>query len=79
MDSKRLLANKIKARLKELGMQRIQFAALMKVQPSVVSRWLNGSHNFQVFTLFEIERVLNLPLFHYNTPEKQNQFIDEFI
>jgi len=79
MDKKQLVAEKIKDRLKELNINRKQFSGMMSVQPSVVTRWLSGTHNFQVFTLFDIERVLNVSLFSYDIPQKENQFIDEFI
>jgi transcriptional regulator with XRE-family HTH domain len=79
MDNKALVAEKIKDRLKELGINRQQFAGMMKVQSSTITKWLSGTNNFTVFTLFEIERVLDLPLFNYDTPQKVNQFIDEFI
>ena len=79
MDNKRLVANKIKVRLKELGINRQQFAGMMKAPPSSVTKWLSGTHNFTTFTLFEIERILDFPLFNYDIPQKVNQFIDEFI
>lgn len=79
MDKKKLLAEKIKDRLKELEVSRSQFAGMMKVHPSVVTRWLSGIHNFQMFTLFEIEKALNSLLFNYGIPNQENQFIDEFI
>ena len=79
MDKKYQVAQKIKDRLKELGLNRSQFASMMNVQPSVVTKWLDGTCNFQVFTLFEIERILDMPLFIYEVAQKQNQFIEEFI
>jgi len=79
MNSKQLIAEKIKDRLTELGINRQQFAGMMKVQPSNITKWLSGTHNFTSFTLFEIERVLKLPLFNYDIQEKIDQFIDEFI
>lgn len=39
-----------------------EFAFLMKIKPSVVSRWLSGTHNFTVDTLLEIELVLGIKL-----------------
>lgn len=80
MDNKQLVADKIKHRLEELSISRKQFAVMMCVQPSNVTKWLSGEHNFTVFTLFQIERVLNMPLFDFNQPpEPQTKFLNEFI
>lgn len=64
-EKKKLLANKIEARMKEAGLQRQEFADLMGTQPSTITRWLSGEHNFQIDTLFEIEKQLNINLFNY--------------
>jgi len=79
VETKKLIADKIKHRLKELGVNRKQFAGLMNVQPSVVTRWLSGKHNFQMFTLFEIERILNMELFDFNIQTEETKFLNEFI
>lgn len=79
MDKKKQVAEKIKDRLKELGINRQEFAGMMNVQPSAVTRWLRGDHNFTVFTLFEIERILGMPLFDYEVKKVGDQFMDEFI
>lgn len=64
-EKKKLLASKIEARMKEAGLQRQEFADLMGTQPSTITRWLSGEHNFQIDTLFEIEKQLNVSLFNY--------------
>lgn len=74
MDNKQLVANKIKDRLKELGINRQQFAGMMKVQPSSVTKWLSGNHNFTSFTLFEIERQLNFDLFNYTILDTMKKY-----
>lgn len=56
------LAEKIQARMQECGLSRQRFASLMAVQPSIVTRWLSGSHNFTVATLFDIEDKLGFSL-----------------
>jgi len=72
MDNKRLVAKKIKDRLEELGISRKQFAGMMKVKPSGITKWLSGKCNFEVFALFEIERVLDMPIFDYEKAQKEN-------
>lgn len=62
---KQKIADKIKARLSELDISRKQFAGMMKVQPSAVTKWLSGTHNFQIKTLFEMEVVLGINIFNY--------------
>lgn len=58
-----LLADRIKFRLKELGLKRKQFAAMMGVKPPMITRWLSGTHNFEIKTLMDIEWVLNIEIF----------------
>lgn len=41
---------------------KIEFAKQAKVEPSVVTRWLSGTHNFTINTLVEIELLLNIKL-----------------
>jgi ribosome-binding protein aMBF1 (putative translation factor) len=59
---KRQVADKIKKRLEELGMNKKQFAAAMKVSPSVVTKWLKGECNFEIFTIFKIEALLDFTI-----------------
>lgn len=63
-EKKKLLAKKVENRIKEAGLQRQEFADLMGVQPSTVTKWLSGEHNFEINTLFEIEKQLNISLFN---------------
>jgi DNA-binding transcriptional regulator YiaG len=63
-EKKKLLANKIESRMKDVGLYRQEFADLMAVQPSTITRWLSGEHNFEIKTLFEIEKQLNIKLFN---------------
>ena len=35
-----------------------------KHSPSLVTKWLSGTHNFTVDTLIELEHVLEIDLFH---------------
>jgi transcriptional regulator with XRE-family HTH domain len=57
------LAERIIDRLKERGISRFEFANMMDVQPSIVTRWLSGKHNFTVTTLFAIEHTLGINVF----------------
>jgi transcriptional regulator with XRE-family HTH domain len=78
--NKQLVAEKIQRRINELGISRKQFAAMMCVKPPLVTRWLSGNHNFTIFTMFEIERVLKIELFNLNVqPQPETKFLNEFI
>ena len=62
-DYKMKLAAKIYAALKSKGWKSIDLAeALHLKSPSLVSKWLSGTHNFTVDTLVEIQRVLEIRL-----------------
>jgi ribosome-binding protein aMBF1 (putative translation factor) len=65
-----LLAMRIEKAMKEKGYNKVQFAAAMKVQPSVITKWLSGTHNFTLDTLFDIEKELSMSLI--NTSEPSN-------
>ena len=62
-DYKMKLAAKIYAALKSKGWKSVDLAeALHLKSPSLVSKWLSGTHNFTVDTLVEIQRVLAIRL-----------------
>ena len=63
IDYKMKLAAKIYEGLKAKGWKSLQLAdALHLKSPSLVSRWLSGTHNFTVDTLVDIQRVLGIRL-----------------
>ena len=52
------IADKIAARLKELGLSQKDFALMVGKTQAEVSRWLSGTHNFTIRTLAKISAVL---------------------
>jgi transcriptional regulator with XRE-family HTH domain len=56
------LSSKLLDILEKKRITRSSFAQVMDVQPSVVTRWLSGSHNFTMDTLFDIEFALKTPI-----------------
>ena len=48
------IADKIAARLKELGLSQKDFALMVGKTQAEVSRWLSGTHNFTIRTLAKI-------------------------
>lgn len=63
IDYKMMLAAKIYAALKSKGWKSLDLAhALDFKSPSLISKWLSGTHNFTVDTLVDIQRVLEINL-----------------
>lgn len=57
------LAAKIADALEDKGWSKGEFASKMgKNQQSVVTKWLSGTHNFNIDTLMDIEEVLGISL-----------------
>ena len=56
------IADKIDARLKELGMTQKEFARKIGKTEAEVSRWLGGTHNFTLRTLSQISAALGKDL-----------------
>lgn len=64
-----LLAAKIADAMEERGIKKIKLAEMLHKEPSVITRWLSGTHNFTVEILSEIEDVLGISLL--NVESKQ--------
>jgi transcriptional regulator with XRE-family HTH domain len=56
------LAARIADTLKAQGMSKSELAARVGKQPSEVTKWLSGTHNFTVDTLVEIAEALDIPV-----------------
>jgi ribosome-binding protein aMBF1 (putative translation factor) len=65
-----LLAVRIDNAIKRMGYNKGQFASIMKVQPSVITKWISGTHNFTIDTLFDVESALDITLIE--TEEKSS-------
>lgn len=61
-DKRMLLAARIDDAMKAKGWKKGDLAREMNKQPSVITRWLSGTNNFESDTLFDIERVLGINL-----------------
>lgn len=58
-----LLAVRIEVAIKKKGWKKVDFAKALGKQPSEVTKWLSGTHDFNIETLFDIERVLGINFF----------------
>ncbi len=63
IDHKMQIAKMIYTALKSKGWKNIDLAEKLKLKsPSLVSKWLSGTHNFTVDTLVDIQRLLGIQL-----------------
>jgi transcriptional regulator with XRE-family HTH domain len=63
IEYKMKLAAKIYAALKSKGWKSLDLAQALKLKsPSIISRWLSGTHNFTADTLFDIQEILEINL-----------------
>ena len=64
-----LLAARIDEALKTKGWSKKQLADTMQKNPSEVTKWLSGTHNFTLETLYLIESYLGVTLFEIPNTE----------
>ena len=75
-DKRMMLAIKIEEAMIAKGWKKGDFAREMEKHPSVITRWLSGTNNFESDTLFELEEKLGINLI--NILEKQKEQILHF-
>ena len=68
-ERKMLLSARILDGLKQKGWKKRDLADVMNKNPSEVTKWLSGTHNFTVDTLEEIGFFLNIDFFSSETPK----------
>jgi len=73
-DSRMLLAAKIKDGMNAKGWRSKQLAEALEQNPSVITKWLSGTHNFTSDTLSDIEDVLGIKLLAVDE-KKESQLI----
>jgi len=84
-DKRMLLAARIDDAMKAKGWRKGDLAREMNKQPSIITRWLSGTNNFESDTIFELEDKLGIKLinveenrreqilyFHLNITQKVN-------
>lgn len=77
IDNKMLIAAKIADAMKVRNWNNSQLlAAVNKANPSVITKWLSGTHNFTVDTLAELEHALGIKLL--NLEGKEKEIVREF-
>jgi len=72
VDAKMLIAAKIADAMKEKGWRKTDLLkAVKKENPSIITKWLSGTHNFTMDTLVELENALGINLLNIAKPEIQ--------
>ncbi|MBE2246491.1 MAG: helix-turn-helix transcriptional regulator [Candidatus Competibacteraceae bacterium] len=62
VETKFNLAQNIENFLKNKGISKSEFAAILGKSPSEISKWLSGKHNFTIDTLMEIAHALKVDI-----------------
>jgi len=70
VENRMLLAAKIKDAMDANNINKLKFAELMDKHPSVITKWLSGTHNFTSDTLTDIENKLSIKLLNVETQPK---------
>lgn len=73
-DTRMLLAAKIKDGMNAKGRRKKQLAEALEQNPSVITKWLSGTHNFTSDTLSDIEEVLGISLLDVQA-KKETQIV----
>lgn len=63
--------------LKRANINKTEFAKKIGKDASVISRWLNGQHNFTVKTIVDIENTLNQKIIFTSNKINQTKNIDK--
>jgi len=73
-----MLAAKIGDGIKTKGWKKKDLAEALNKQPSEITKWLSGTHNFTSDTLWDIEDVLDIELISL-TDKKQEQVTNYYL
>ena len=61
--AKVVISKKILEGMMKQKVGRKELAIKMRKQPSVITKWLSGTHNFTIETLVDLEQILNIKIF----------------
>lgn len=60
LDMSLRISDNIEEYLKQRGMSQKDLAEKMNKRPSEISKWMQGTHNFTIYTLYDIAKVLDV-------------------
>jgi transcriptional regulator with XRE-family HTH domain len=75
-DKRMMLAVKIEEAMLAKGWKKGDLAREMNKQPSIITRWVSGTNNFESDTLFDLEDKLGVKL--VNVEEKHREQVQHF-
>lgn len=64
-EKKMHLASRIDEAISQKNLKKQEFANMLGKQPSEISKWLSGTHNFTIETLWQIEKKLGISLVNW--------------
>jgi ribosome-binding protein aMBF1 (putative translation factor) len=62
VEKRMLLAQKISDGIKANGWEKSDFAKALNKPPAEITKWISGTYNFNIDTLFDIEEILGIEL-----------------
>lgn len=62
VEKRMVLAQKISDAIKAKGWEKNDFVRALNKRPTEITKWLSGTHNFNIDTLFVIEEILGIEL-----------------
>ena len=68
------IAKKIDDVRKNNNWSKLDLAKAFNKHPSIITKWLNGTYNFTIDTLVEIEEVLNIKLFALGAEKEESYY-----
>lgn len=68
-----MVAMQIRRALRKQGVKQTEFAKMLGVDPSVVTRYLSGKHNFQLRTLVKVQKILGIEIINNWYYPKRNR------
>ena len=74
-DRKMQLAVKIGEAMRTAGLRKGQLARLLHKNPSEITKWLSGTHNFTVETLWDIGDVLGIDLVNIDEQDSEWEYV----
>jgi ribosome-binding protein aMBF1 (putative translation factor) len=70
-----MLAAQIEDAMIVKGIGKKKLADMLGKKPSVITKWLSGTHNFETNTLTEIAKVLEIKIFAFDIPIQTEKVI----
>lgn len=70
-----MLAAQIEDAMIARGIGKKMLADMLGKKPSVITKWLSGTHNFETNTLTEIAKALDFTIFAFDVPTRTDKVI----